>query len=192
MMQIEPLDTGDGVVLAPAIGRAIGAAHEQPVQHGEEHRTLQREAVLAFARELRDHRPAAGLLPQPLKHQRRSDPTHGDLERCIVVGRAQHHGLGRKARARAHQPFQLAARLQLVETAERGDHLLAYLVAVAAALDDLQIGAPGRGLSAEVHDGGSAFWCAHGIAIRAKNQIKSIKTWHYTFAKMPPRTKQNQ
>jgi hypothetical protein len=145
------------------------------VQYGEEHRTLQREAVLAFARELRDHTPAAGLLPQPLEHQRRSDPTHGDLERRIVVGRAQHHGLGRKARARAHQPFQLAARLQLVETAERGDHLLAHLVAVAAALDDLQIGAPGRGLAAEVHDGGSACWCAHGIAIRSKNQIKSIE-----------------
>jgi hypothetical protein len=48
MMQIEPRNAGDGVVLAPAIGRAIGAAHEQPVQYGEEHRTLQREAVLAF------------------------------------------------------------------------------------------------------------------------------------------------
>ena len=35
--------------------------------------------------------------------------------------------------------------MQLVETPERGDHLLAHLVAVAAALDDLQIGAPGLG-----------------------------------------------
>ncbi|HEY7242835.1 MAG TPA: hypothetical protein VH678_03015 [Xanthobacteraceae bacterium] len=85
MMQIEPRNPGDGVVLAPAIGRAIGATHEQPVQHGEEHGALQREAVLAFARELRDDRPAAGLLPQPLEHQRWSDPTHGDLERRIVA-----------------------------------------------------------------------------------------------------------
>ena len=46
--------------------------------------------------------------------------------------RAQHHGFGRKARTRAHQPFQLAARLQVLETPERRDHLLTHLVAVAA------------------------------------------------------------
>jgi hypothetical protein len=126
-----------------------------------------------LARQLCDHRAAAGLLPQPLEHQRRSDATDCDLDRRIIAGRAQHHGLGRKARTRAHQPFQLTARLQLVEAPERGDHLLAHLIAVAAALDDLQIGAPGRGLAAEVHGGGSACWYAHGAAIRAKksNQI---------------------
>jgi hypothetical protein len=68
MMQIEPLNAGDGVVLAPTIGSAVGAAHEQPVQHREKHRALQRKTVLAFARQLADHRAAAGLLPQPLKH----------------------------------------------------------------------------------------------------------------------------
>ena len=182
MMQIEPLDAGDGVILAPAIGGAIGAAHEQPVQHGEEHRALQRKAVLALARQLRDHRPAAGLFPQPLEHQRRPDATDCDLDRRIIAGRAQHHRLGRKARTRAHQPLQLTARLQLVETPERGDHLLAHLVAVAAALDDLQIGAPGRGLAAEVHGGGSACWCAHRAAIRAKKSNQIYKERGTTFS----------
>src|SRR4029077_4267675 len=115
----------------------------------------------------------AGLLPQPLEHQRWSDPTYCDLDRHIIAGCAQHHGLGGKARTRAHQPFQLAARLQLIETTERGDHLLAHLATVAAALNDLQIGAPGRGLAAEIHGGSSACWCAHEVAIRSKksNQI---------------------
>jgi hypothetical protein len=84
----------------------------------------------ALAHKLHNHRSAAGLLPQPLEHQRRPDPTHCDLDGGIIAGRAQHDGLGCKARARAHQPLQLAARLQLVETPERGDHLLAHLVAV--------------------------------------------------------------
>jgi hypothetical protein len=110
MMQIKPRDAGDDVILAPAIRGTIGAAHEQPVQHREEHGALQRKAVLALARQRRDHRPAAGLLPQPLEHQRRPDPTHRDLDRGLIAGRAQHHGLGRKARTRAHQPFQRAAR----------------------------------------------------------------------------------
>ena len=172
-MQIEPVDARDGVILAPAIGGAVGAAHEQPMQHGEEDGALQRELVPALAGEIGDDRPAAGLLPQPLEHQRWPDATDRDLDRRIIAGRAQHHGLGRKARTRAHQPFQLTARLQLVEAPERGDHLLAHLVAVAAALDDLQIGASGRGLAAEIHGGGSACWCAHGAAIRSQksNQI---------------------
>jgi hypothetical protein len=135
-MQIGPCNAGDRVVLLPAIGSAVGAAHEQPVQHREEHRALQCKTVLAFARQLREHRAAAGLLPQPLEHLRWPDPTHGDLDRRIIAGRAQHHSLGRKARTRAHQPFQLAARMQLVETPERGDHLLAHLVAVAATCND--------------------------------------------------------
>jgi hypothetical protein len=64
MMQIKPRDADDGVILAPAIRGAVGAAHEQPVQHGEEHGAFQRKAVLALARQRRDRRPAAGLLPQ--------------------------------------------------------------------------------------------------------------------------------
>jgi hypothetical protein len=43
------------------------------------------------------------------------------------------------------------ARLQFPEMHERRDQLLANLVAVAAALDNLQIGAPARGLAAEVY-----------------------------------------
>src|SRR5262249_19185357 len=54
VMQIELLDASNGVVLPPTVGRAIGAAHEQPVQHGEEHGAFQRKAVLALAGELGD------------------------------------------------------------------------------------------------------------------------------------------
>src|SRR5262249_37977846 len=112
------------------------------------------------------------LLHQLLEHPCLSDPPYGDLDR-LIASLAEHHGLGRKVRTCAHQPFQLAARLQLIETPERGDHLLAHLVAVAAALNDLQIGAPGRSLAAEVHGGGSVSWCAHRTAIWSKksNQI---------------------
>jgi hypothetical protein len=92
------------------------------------------------------------FLPQPLKHQRRPDPTHRDLDRRIITGGAQHHRLCRKARTRAHQPLQLAARLQFLETPERSNYLLAHRLSVAATFNDLQIGAPGRGLAAEVHE----------------------------------------
>jgi hypothetical protein len=63
------------------------------------------------------------------------------IRRLLALGCRQHHRLGGEPRARAQQPLKLTARLQLVITPERRDHLLANLVAVAAALHDLQIGA---------------------------------------------------
>lgn len=60
-------------------------------------------------------------------------------------------------------------------------HLLTHLVAVAAALDDLQIGAPGRGLAAEIHGGDSACWRAHGVAL--KNQAKNVENVALHFRK---------
>jgi hypothetical protein len=181
MMQIEPLGTGDGVILAPAIRGAVGAAHQQPVQHSEDHRALQRKAVLAFARQLRDHRAAAGLLPQPFEYQCRPDPADRNLERGIIGYCAQHHGLGREPRARAQQPLQLAACLQVLETPQRRDHLLTNLVAGAAALDDLQVGAPGGGLAAKVH-GGSICWCAQRAAIRPNNSTEILQRRGTTFS----------
>ena len=99
------------------------------------------KAVLAFPRQLRNRRATAGLLPQPLEHQRRPDAADRNRRRGLIAGRAQDHRLGRKPRARTHQPLQLTARLQFLETPERCDHLLTHFIAVAAALDDLQTGA---------------------------------------------------
>src|SRR5580693_7135986 len=79
-----------------------------------------------------------------------------------------------------------------VETPERGNHLLAHRLAVAPAFDDLQIGAPGRGLAAEVHGRLHVLvrtWSRDSIDKINQNQSK---TWHYTFAKTSPRIKQNQ
>ena len=151
LMQIEGVDAVDPVVLAPAIRRAIGAADEQPVQHGEEHRSFQRKAVLARAGQFINHRAAAGLFPKSFEHQRCPDAPSRDRCCGVVLERMKHHRLGGKARARSQQPLQLAAGLQLVVTSERGDHLLANLVALTPALDDLQVGAPARGLAPKVH-----------------------------------------
>ena len=151
VMQLEAIGAGDRIVLPPAIRRAIGAAAEQPVQHGEEHRPLQRKAVLAPTGKFLDHGAAAGLLPQPLEHQSRPDASAGDPRRRVVIERTQHHRLFGKSRTGSQQPLQLAAGLEILVASQRGDHLLANLVALASALDDLQIGAPARRLAAKVH-----------------------------------------
>jgi hypothetical protein len=67
--------------------------------------------------------------------------------------------------------------------------LLAHLIAVAAAFDDLQIGAPGGGLAAEIHGGGFLFRVL--VRTRSYDSIEKIKlnrtkTWHYIFTKHHP------
>ena len=57
----------------------------------------------------------------------------------------------REAPARPEQSLQLTAVAQILDAAERGDHLLAHLRAVAAAFDDLEVGAAARALLAEIH-----------------------------------------
>ena len=73
MMQFEPLDPFDTIILTPAVGGAVRAATEQAVQHGQERRALRREIMLARVRQAFDHAPAARLLPHPLEGERRTD-----------------------------------------------------------------------------------------------------------------------
>jgi hypothetical protein len=77
-MQIERLDAGDGVILAPAIRRSVGTAHEQPVQHREEHRAFQGKAVLAF--------PVSSVIAarQPVSCHSRSNTSAGPRRRTAI------------------------------------------------------------------------------------------------------------
>ena len=45
-MQVDIRGAIDGVILAPAVRRPIGAASKQAMQNGEKHRAFEREAVL--------------------------------------------------------------------------------------------------------------------------------------------------
>jgi hypothetical protein len=93
VVQVETIAVVDAVVLAPAIGSEIRATAHQPVQHREEHRSFQREAMAAAPRLRRDHALAAGLLPQPLEQQRRADASHRDGGSITGPGGIQHHRL---------------------------------------------------------------------------------------------------
>jgi len=77
LMQVEPVDAGDAVVvLAPAIRRAVGAADEQPVRHSEEHCWFQGEAVLARS---------TIAAWQPVSAHRRSNSNAGPRRRLAIL-----------------------------------------------------------------------------------------------------------
>src|SRR5208283_5124056 len=153
MMELEPADRFDAIVLAPAVGGAVRAAAEQAVQHGQKRRALQREVMLARPRQAFDHAPAARLLPHPLEGERRTDAPGRDRRPLAAVERVEHDCSAGEARPRAQKPLQLPALLQILDPSERRDHLLAHRGALAPALDDLQIGATAGGLLAEIHGG---------------------------------------
>src|SRR5262249_57312318 len=123
--------------------------------------------------------PTAARIP------RRPDPADRNLDRGIIGCRAQYHGLGRKPRARTQQPFQLAARLQILVTSQRHDHLLTHLLACAAALDNLQIGASGRSLAAKVHGVLRMLVRTQSRDSFEKFNSNPQKTWHYIFVPRP-------
>ena len=75
-MKIEPLHAGEHVVLTPAIRGTVGAAHEQAVQDGEEHRALQRELMPPRAGE------SAITLRQPVSSHSRSNTSTPAPARC--------------------------------------------------------------------------------------------------------------
>src|SRR5271166_4123078 len=177
VMQFELLDPFDAVILAPAVGGAIRAAAEQAVQHGQERRALQREVVLAPARQALDHAPAARLVPHPLEGKRRTDAPGRDRRRLAAVERVEHNRLVGEARPRAQQALQLPALPQILDPPERRDHLLAHRGALAQALDDLQIGATAGGLLAEIHGGepGADSNLARTLSACSPNKSTTIK-----------------
>ena len=99
MMQLDPVDAVDAVVLAPAVGGAVRAATEQAVQHGQERRALQRELMPAPARQALDHALAARLLPHPLEGERRPEAPRRRHLRLAAIERVEHDRLLGKARA---------------------------------------------------------------------------------------------
>jgi hypothetical protein len=158
------------------------------MQHREEHRPLQSELVPPRAGNLTDHRPAAGFFPKPLERQRRSDPT--DRDHRVVRRRTEQKRFGGKPRTRAQQSLQLSACLQFIDAPECGDHLLANLIAFAAAFHDLQINPPRRTLPAKIH---GPLRGAHRFSRESLPINRNVgKTWHYILALTLTGIQQNQ
>jgi hypothetical protein len=108
--------------------------------------------MVARPRRAFDHAAAAGLLPR--RATDRCAAWRSPSPRPVPARRER--SPSRKSAPRAQQPLQLPALLQFVDPPERGDHLLAHHRALAPALDDLQIGAAGGSLLAEIRGGNPA------------------------------------
>ena len=105
----------------------------------------------ACGQRLAHHVVAAGHAPETLEDQCWAE---GAGVGAGVVGRGQggqDGGVFGEPGAGLQEPVESAAGLQLVEAAEGRDHALADLLALAEALDELEVGVVGRGFGTEEH-----------------------------------------
>ena len=148
MVQVKIVDPGDGVIGHPLLAGPVRARHEQAVQHAHEHRPLDIEAEPAPVEELRHHLAQPQTLPQPSEQQRSADTHAGQMARRHV--RQHHRPLG-MTRQRGDQPIEFATGLQDVLAPESADRPLAYPLALADALDEVEIAVPPGDLFADEH-----------------------------------------
>src|SRR5512134_2518811 len=73
LVQVDAVEPGNPVALQPLVAGPVGARHAEPVQHAGEDRPLDRELELTLGQQPLDHRLAAGLAPQTLEDQRRTE-----------------------------------------------------------------------------------------------------------------------
>src|SRR5262249_9951263 len=118
----------------------IAAGVEEAMEDTQEDRALDGELIAATPEELKDHTLAAGLLPEPLKDQCRTDAAAG-VGRELALGvicqeqdRLGQTGTGDK------QSIELTTLPELVESPQGGNDALAGAPVLPAVLDDLEVG----------------------------------------------------
>jgi hypothetical protein len=149
VVQRQVVHTRDGVVPDPLVAGPVGAGDEEAVQDGGEDGALDIELEAAAGEQHLDHRPAAGLLPQPAKQQRAADAATGN--------RAGRH-LGEDEAVLAVPGDGLQ---QAVEPATGGEQVLAAewledaladaAAGFADALDEIEIAVAAGGLLDDEH-----------------------------------------
>ena len=123
------------------------------MQDAQEYGAFEVELEVAVLRQLTDHALAAGLLPQPFEGECRAELAAGDLGGIAVVKGGEHDGSGGEAGAGAQQAVDFAARHEVVDAAEGGDHGLPGLAVDALILDDLEVFGFAGELASEEHGG---------------------------------------
>ena len=184
VVQRQAVHTRDDVVVDPFVAGPVGAGDEEPVQDGGEDGALDLELETAPGEQVLDHRPAAGLLPQPLEQQGAASATGGQAQPLgIPLKGGEQHGLAAEAGAGGEQAGQRAGGGEFVGAAEGGDDVLAVRAVLPTVLHDLQVGAGPGGLEAEEH--GRREEHHERARFASIKRMPRDQTWHHIFSCTP-------
>jgi hypothetical protein len=141
MVKLKSLTSFDLIILLPLVGGSITARVEETMKDCQEDRPLDGELMVAALEELTDHMPTAGLLPEPLEDQSRTDAAAG-VGREFPLGMVcqDQDRLG-QAGTGDEQSVKLSAALEFIKPSQGGDDPLPGATTLPAVLNDLEVGA---------------------------------------------------
>ena len=141
MVQLKSVDGLHVDRLFPLLGRPVAAGSKQAVQNAQENGPFDGKLEFPSRNQPVDYLTAARLLPEPLEDHSRSDRPGTHFGRLAASIRGQQQDRFAKLCPTAEQTFQLAALLDFVQSAQRGDNALLRASVFPAVLDDLQVNA---------------------------------------------------
>ena len=151
MVKLQSLTSFDLIILLPLVGGAVTSRVEETMKDREEDRPLDGELIVAALEELTDHMLTAGLLPEPLEDQSRTDAAAGVGREFSLGMVCQDQDRLGQAGTGDEQSLELSTSLQFIKPSQGGDDPLPGATTLPAVLNDLEIGPRPRGLGAEEH-----------------------------------------
>ena len=151
MVELQSLTSFNLIILLPLVGGAITARVEETMKNCEEDGPLDGELIVAALEELTDHMLTAGLLPEPLEDQSRTNASAGVGREFPLSMVCQDQDRLGQAGTRDEQSLELSASLEFIKPSQGSDDPLPGATTLPAVLHDLEIGPWPRGLGAEEH-----------------------------------------
>jgi hypothetical protein len=138
-MEIKRFGSRNEIVFPPAFRGSIAATGKKPMQHGEINGPLNVKVVAAsFEQRLNDLLNTA-FFPEPPKHKVRPDPLHRDSLSLSCGMRIDNGKLFTMTQPRTYQRLEPSAGLEFIEPAQGPKDLLANLLTLSDAMDNLEI-----------------------------------------------------
>lgn len=139
MMQFQIVAAVNAVIVAPILASAIRARNHEAVQHGQEHRALDRELEPPPDQEFLHHGAAAAFAPQPLEQQGGPDAPTLHVRGAAAVDQRHNHRSLRQPRGRSGQAVEIAARFDHLLASEIADDALFGLAVLSNGLDQIEV-----------------------------------------------------
>src|SRR5215471_3239069 len=192
MMQIEFLSLWDQIVFSPTFCGPIATTGKESMQHREINGSFYVKLVVTACQYRLNYLLDAAFLPQPAKDKLRSDAQHPDRLSLSGGMRVDEGELFTMTQSRTDQPLELSARFELIQPPQSSVDLLAHLLTLAGAFDNLKILAGPCAFDSEKHRDSMPLQSKATDLAKQYKSHNNPQTWHYilTFSnKYRPRSR---
>src|SRR5262249_54415282 len=138
-MEIKRFSSRNEIIFSPAFSGSIAATGKKPMQHGEINGPLNVKVVAASFEQGLNYLLNTAFFPEPPKDQIRPDPLHRHSLSLSGGMRIDNGEVLTMTQARTYQRLEPSAGLELIEPTQGPKDLLAHLLTLADAMDDLEI-----------------------------------------------------